>query len=101
MNNYQNIIVRNPAIMGGKPIMSIAILGWPIELLPASLAASVLNGARSVCEKAGIALAGGHTIDAKEPFLDNPINAILLAFGILGVFFIGFSALKSFARGRD
>lgn len=39
--------------------------------------------------------------DAKEPFLDNPINAILLAFGILGVFFIGFSALKSFARGHD
>lgn len=39
--------------------------------------------------------------DAKEPFLDNPINAIFLAFGILGVFGIGFSALKNYARGRD
>ncbi|MGO3642452.1 MAG: hypothetical protein ACTJFK_10865, partial [Psychrobacter sp.] len=39
--------------------------------------------------------------DAKEPFLDNPINAILLAFGILGVFGIGFSVLKNYARGRD
>lgn len=39
--------------------------------------------------------------DAKEPFLDNPISAILLAFGILGVFGIGFSVLKNYARGRD
>ena len=39
--------------------------------------------------------------NTKEPFLDNPINAIFLVFGILIVFIIGFSALKSFFRGRN
>jgi len=53
--------------MGGKPVMAIAILGWPVDKLPADLAQQVLNGSRSVCEKAGIPLAGGHSIDSPEP----------------------------------
>jgi len=63
--------------MGGKPVMCIAILGWPIEQLPASLAGLVLNGARSICKKAGIPLAGGHTIDAKEPFFGLSVNGLI------------------------
>jgi selenide,water dikinase len=53
--------------MGGTPIMAIAILGWPIDKLPASVAGDVLQGGREVCHKAGIPLAGGHSIDAPEP----------------------------------
>ncbi len=53
--------------MGAAPIMAIAILGWPIDKLPASVAAQVLEGGREVCTKAGIPLAGGHSIDAPEP----------------------------------
>lgn len=53
--------------MGGKPLMAIAILGWPIDKLPAELAAKVLEGARKICAEAGIPLAGGHTIDNHEP----------------------------------
>ena len=53
--------------MGGKPMMALAILGWPIGKLPTELAQQVLNGARTVCEKAGIPLAGGHSIDSPEP----------------------------------
>lgn len=53
--------------MGGKPLMAIAILGWPISKLSPELAQHVLNGSRSVCEKAGIPLAGGHSIDSPEP----------------------------------
>lgn len=53
--------------MGGEPIMAIAILGWPIDKLPAEVAGQVLNGGRDVCHKAGIPLAGGHSIDALEP----------------------------------
>lgn len=53
--------------MGGTPIMAIAILGWPIDKLPASVAREVLSGARRVCQEAGIPLAGGHSIDAPEP----------------------------------
>ncbi|CAN5879777.1 selenide, water dikinase SelD [soil metagenome] len=53
--------------MGGKPLMAIAILGWPVEKIPAEIAARVLEGARVVCAEAGILLAGGHTIDNPEP----------------------------------
>jgi selenide, water dikinase len=53
--------------MGGKPLMAIAILGWPIDKIPASAAAEVLEGARAICQEAGIPLAGGHSIDCPEP----------------------------------
>ena len=54
--------------MGGSPLLAIAILGWPVDRLPAALAAQVLEGGRAACHAAGIALAGGHSIDAPEPF---------------------------------
>lgn len=53
--------------MGGEPIVAIAILGWPIDKIPASVAGQVLLGAREACNRAGIPLAGGHSIDAPEP----------------------------------
>ena len=53
--------------MGGHPIMAIAILGWPVNKLPAEVAARVVDGGRQVCAEAGIPLAGGHSIDAPEP----------------------------------
>src|SRR3974390_2001941 len=53
--------------MGGKPIMAIAILGWPINKIQAEAAQKVLEGARSICAEAGIPLAGGHSIDSPEP----------------------------------
>ena len=54
--------------MGGSPLMAVAILGWPVEKLPPELAQRVLDGARTVCHEANIPLAGGHSIDAPEPF---------------------------------
>jgi selenide, water dikinase len=53
--------------MGGKPIMALAILGWPVEKLSTDLAQRVLDGSREICAKAGIPLAGGHSIDSPEP----------------------------------
>jgi len=53
--------------MGGEPLMAIAILGWPIDKIPAEVAKKVLEGSRKVCAEAGIPLAGGHTIDCPEP----------------------------------
>ncbi|MBV7433700.1 selenide, water dikinase SelD [Cardiobacteriaceae bacterium TAE3-ERU3] len=53
--------------MGGTPIMAIAILGWPINTLPAEVARRVVEGGRQACADAGIALAGGHSIDSPEP----------------------------------
>lgn len=53
--------------MGGKPLMAIAVLGWPVEKIPASVARRVLEGAREICREAGIPLAGGHSVDSAEP----------------------------------
>ncbi|MFT4928838.1 MAG: selenide,water dikinase [Phenylobacterium sp.] len=53
--------------MGGKPLMAIAILGWPVDKLPPSVAARVIEGGREACAEAGIMLAGGHSIDSQEP----------------------------------
>ncbi len=53
--------------MGGTPLMAIAILGWPIDKIPAAIAQQVLEGSRKVCADAGIPLAGGHSIDCPEP----------------------------------
>jgi selenide,water dikinase len=60
--------------MGGRPFMAIAILGWPVEKLPAALAQRVIAGAKDICRQAGVALAGGHTIDAPEPFFGLSVN---------------------------
>ncbi|MCH8331599.1 MAG: selenide, water dikinase SelD, partial [Bacteroidetes bacterium] len=53
--------------MGGTPMMAIAILGWPVDKLPAEVAQQVVEGGRHACEQAGISLAGGHSIDSPEP----------------------------------
>ena len=53
--------------MGGKPLMAIAVLGWPAGKLPPGVAARVLEGGRAACACAGIPLAGGHSIDSTEP----------------------------------
>jgi len=53
--------------MGGIPLMAIAIFGWPLDKLPAEVGQQVIEGGRSICQQAGIILAGGHSIDAPEP----------------------------------
>lgn len=53
--------------MGGKPMMAIAILGWPVDKIPAEVAQQVLEGGRLACKDAQIPLAGGHSIDSPEP----------------------------------
>ena len=63
--------------MGGKPLMAIAILGWPVEKLPTELAQKVLEGAREICLQAGIPLAGGHSIDSTEPIFGLAVTGIV------------------------
>ena len=60
--------------MGGKPALAIAILGWPINVLPPSVAQKVIEGSRSICKEAGIPLAGGHSIDSPEPIFGLAVN---------------------------
>lgn len=63
--------------MGGKPLMAIAILGWPVEKLPVEIAQKVIEGGRTVCAEAGIPLAGGHSIDAPEPIFGLAVTGIV------------------------
>ncbi len=53
--------------MGGTPLMALAIVGMPINVLPHEATAAILDGGASVCQEAGIPLAGGHSIDSVEP----------------------------------
>ncbi len=63
--------------MGGKPVLAIAILGWPIDKLPAAVAQRVIEGSRSICAEAGIPLAGGHSIDSKEPIFGLAVSGLV------------------------
>ncbi len=63
--------------MGGKPIMAIAILGWPIEKLSPEIARRVIEGSRNMCAEAGIPLAGGHSIDSPEPIFGLAVNGLV------------------------
>lgn len=63
--------------MGGKPLLAIAILGWPINKLPADIARQVIDGGKSICKEAGIPLAGGHSIDSPEPIFGLAVTGIL------------------------
>jgi len=53
--------------MGGTPIMALGLVGMPISVLPLKTIGAILRGGRDVCRDAGIAVAGGHTIDSVEP----------------------------------
>jgi len=63
--------------MGGDPIMAIAILGWPINLLSPLVARKVIEGSKSICLEAGIPLAGGHSIDSPEPIFGLAVNGLV------------------------
>ena len=53
--------------MGGTPLFALALVGMPIDKLPLDTIRRILEGGESVCAKAGIPVAGGHTIDSVEP----------------------------------
>ena len=78
--------------MGGTPIMALAIVGMPINVLPHDVIAKILEGGESVCRDAGIPLAGGHSIDSVEPI-----------YGLVGIGIVNPKNLKrnSDARSGD
>ena len=52
--------------MGGRPILALALVGMPINVLSTQTIGRVLEGGAAVCRSAGIPVAGGHTIDSVE-----------------------------------
>ena len=73
--------------MGGKPIMALAILGMPLGRISPATVRDILNGGAEICAKAGIPVAGGHSIDAPEP--------------IYGLAVIGIGAPEHIRRNAD
>ena len=53
--------------MGGRPILALALVGMPVNVLSTATIGRILAGGESVCRAAGIPIAGGHTIDSVEP----------------------------------
>ena len=53
--------------MGGHPLFALALVGMPVNQLPLEVIRRILEGGESVCARAGIPIAGGHTIDSVEP----------------------------------
>jgi selenide, water dikinase len=53
--------------MGGQPLFALALVGMPVNQIPLDVIRRILEGGESVCTKAGIPIAGGHTIDSVEP----------------------------------
>ena len=53
--------------MGGTPILALAVVGMPINVLSVETIGRILEGGAEVCRAAGIPIAGGHTIDSVEP----------------------------------
>lgn len=63
--------------MGGRPVLALAILGWPINKLPVEVAQQVMEGGRSICHEAGVPVAGGHSIDSPEPIFGLAVNGLV------------------------
>ena len=63
--------------MGGKPVMAIAIFGWPLDKLSEDVGQQVIEGGRFACQQAGMSLAGGHSIDAPEPIFGLAVSGLV------------------------
>jgi selenide,water dikinase len=53
--------------MGGRPLFALALVAMPIGKLPVDTIRKILDGGESVCRRAGIPIAGGHSVDSVEP----------------------------------
>jgi selenide,water dikinase len=63
--------------MGGKPVLAIAIFGWPLDKLSEEVGQQVIEGGRYACQQAGMSLAGGHSIDAPEPIFGLAVSGLV------------------------
>ena len=77
---YGEIAVANALsdvyAMGGKPIMALNIVGFPIEL-PKEILGEILKGGASKAQEAGVLIVGGHTVDDKEPKYGMSVTGVV------------------------
>ncbi|HTV96252.1 MAG TPA: selenide, water dikinase SelD [Steroidobacteraceae bacterium] len=63
--------------MGARPVMALAIVGMPIKILSQQTIRKILRGGEAVCERAGIPIAGGHSIDSVEPIYGLAVTGVV------------------------
>src|SRR5216683_967165 len=63
--------------MGGRPLLALAIVGMPINTLSQQTIRDILRGGETVCEQAGIPIAGGHSIDSVEPIYGLAVTGVV------------------------
>lgn len=63
--------------MGGRPVMAVSLLGWPVDKIAPDVAGLVLKGAEQICLEAGITISGGHSIETLEPLFGLSVNGIV------------------------
>jgi selenide, water dikinase len=63
--------------MGGRPLLALAILGMPINILSKQTIRDILRGGETVCRQAGIPVAGGHSIDSVEPIYGLAVTGVV------------------------
>ena len=73
--------------MGGRPLFALALVAMPINTLPIDTIRRILEGGESACRRAGIPVAGGHSVDSVEP--------------IYGLVAIGLADPRRIKRNRD
>lgn len=62
--------------MGGRPVLAINLLAWPVNDVDPSLIAEVMRGGVDVAAQAGVPVAGGHSITAPEPLYGMAVTGI-------------------------
>lgn len=63
--------------MGGRPVFALSVLAWPLKDIPESVASSVMQGATDACSSVNIIIAGGHSIENKEPVFGLAVNGLV------------------------
>jgi selenide,water dikinase len=63
--------------MGGRPLLALAILGMPINVLSRKTIREILRGGEAVCRQAGVPVAGGHSIDSVEPIYGLAVTGVI------------------------
>ena len=62
--------------MGGKPIIALNIVGFPVDL-PHEILGRILSGGASKAQEAGVLIVGGHTVDDAEPKYGMSVTGVV------------------------
>ena len=62
--------------MGGKPVIALNIVGFPVDL-PHEILGEILSGGASKADEAGVLIVGGHTVDDAEPKYGMSVTGVV------------------------